>query len=527
MSNNPIDTQSSQWRALTQHEEDIRGLKIRDLFTDNPNRFRDFHLKLNNGFVFDYSKHAITEDTLALLCDLAKVRGVEEIRNEMINGAPINRSENRAVLHMALRGSTQQNIMIDGENVSNYVQNSTECIENIVDHIRDNTQITDIVNIGIGGSDLGPRMVYKALKPYANGPNVHFISNIDAQALNERLEGLEPKNTALFITSKTFTTLETITNANTAKAWLLDSLSPAECSQHLFAITMNTERAMAFGVPTNHILPMRKWIGGRFSLWSTVGLSIAVSCGFKVFKELLDGAKEMDEHFIRAPIEKNIPIIMALLGIWYRNIKNLPAQAILPYSHDLRDFPRFVQQLDMESNGKSVTQDGNAASVHTGPIIFGEAGTNAQHAFMQLLHQSEDIVPADFIVFSKAVHDRDEHHKHLFSNALAQSRALMEGAKNKEEPHKNFPGNRPSSTLLLDKLDAFHLGQLIALYEHKIFVQGAIWGINSFDQWGVELGKDIARELSSYLEETTKLPPDLDSSTASLIRIFREEFMKS
>ena len=525
MQNNTALTTSPEWLALEQHAQESQNQKIIDLFADE-SRFEDFHSALD-GLVYDYSKNNITGETIDLLCALAKSCGVEEMRQRMISGEAINNSENRAVLHMALRNSIGDHVEVEHEIVNDFVENSIRQIEGLSNQIRDNKAITDIVNIGIGGSDLGPRMVCKALQPFLNGPRIHFISNIDGQALSERLTGLDPKHTLIIVTSKTFTTLETVTNANTAKNWLLNELDENEISQHLYAITMHTERAMNFGVPASHILLMRDWIGGRFSLWSSVGLSIAAAFGFDAFKALLDGAHTVDEHFLHTPLQENIPVLMGLIGIWHRNFKNYPAQAILPYSHALRDFPRYLQQLDMESNGKSVTRDGEKVNAATGPIIFGEAGTNAQHAFMQLLHQSEEVVPADFIISIAPEHSLKGHHTHLVSNALAQSRALMIGQEDTENPARNFSGNRPSSTFMLDHVDPYHLGMLIALYEHKIFVQGCIWGVNSFDQWGVELGKTIARTLSNTLQGHDEHSEEYDGSTKALLDIFKEQYLKT
>ena len=514
MSNNSL-TKMPEWSALSAHQRELKEDHIKDYFEQDAARFEKFHLTLN-GLLFDYSKHKLRDETVPMLCALAKARGLEEMRGKMFGGERLNASENRAVLHTALRGSTDPSLEIDGENISEFVETTLEQVKTLSEEIRKNPKITDVINIGIGGSDLGPRTVYKALLPHADGPNLHFISNIDGRALESRLNGLRPENTALIITSKSFVTLETITNAETVKKWFLTALDEEALSERLFAISTNIEAATDFGVQQEHILPLRDWVGGRFSLWSAVGLSIATAIGFKEFKALLDGAKAMDEHFKNAPFEKNIPVIMGMIGIWYRNFWNYPAKAILPYSHDLRDLPKYLQQLDMESNGKGVDLEGEAVETASGPVIFGEAGTNAQHAFMQLLHQGPEIIPADFILVKTPEHPYENHHKKLLANALAQSKALMEGKTSKNEPHKAFEGNRPSSSLVLEKLDAYNLGMLLALYEHVIFVQGVIWGINSFDQWGVELGKVLAKSIQNELK--TPNSDNMDSSTQGLLK---------
>jgi len=514
-----------EWDSLRKHHKDISQLHLKTLFSEDKQRFEKFHTSLP-GILFDYSKHNITDETLASLMALAKACELEKHRESLYSGQKINTTNNRAVLHTALRGSCSPELEVDGEKISGFVQSTLGQIEALSSKIRHNKEITDIINIGIGGSDLGPRMVYKALKPLADGPTVHYVSNIDGSTLYHRLKALKPQNTLFVIASKTFSTLETLTNAQTAKDWLLKDLSADALYDHLIAVTAAPQEAEKFGVRKDHILPMRDWIGGRYSLWSSIGVSIAISNGFKSFLELLRGAKEIDDHFLNAPLEKNIPVIMAMLGVWYRNFWDYSAQAILPYSHDLRDFPTYLQQLDMESNGKSVTKDGQMVSISTGPVIFGEAGTNAQHAFMQLLHQSQNIIPADFILVASPQHPLGDHHEKLLANALAQSKALMEGQDNIDEPYRFFSGNRPSSSLILDKLDPFHLGMLLALYEHKIFVQGVIWNINSFDQWGVELGKINAKTIIKAFENKEKNIKS-DSSTTGLFDHLNQKFIES
>ena len=524
MSSN-ILTEMPEWAHLQNHKDDMENVHMRDLFATDPQRFEKFHITLP-GLLFDYSKHKVTEATMETLLSLAKERDVESQRDALFAGETLNASENRPALHMTLRGSCAKDLKIGEEDVSDFVQGTFNTIEEISDNIRKNPTIKAVVNIGIGGSDLGPRMAYKALKPLTDGPSVFFISNMDGSALAQRLDTLQPENTIFIISSKSFTTEETLANANAAKTWLLKSLNPSDLKAHLFAVTENTQGAEDFGIAADHILPMRSWIGGRTSIWGAVGLPIAIACGHKIFKNFLDGAHAVDQHFLNMPFEKNVPVIMALLGIWYRNFWSYPAQSILPYSHNLREFPIYVQQLDMESNGKSVTLDGKAIEYPTGPIIFGEAGTNAQHTFMQLVHQSPEIIPADFIGFATPHHHYTSHHHKLLGNMLAQSKAMMEGCEDQSEPHRNCPGNRPSSTLIFDRLDGYHLGMLLALYEHKVFVQGIIWGINSFDQWGVELGKTNAKKINEAIENN-KETDNIDSSTAGLLNHLKEKFIKS
>ena len=399
-------------------------------------------------------------------------------------------------------------------------------MKDLSDDIRADKKIKTVVNLGIGGSDLGPRMAYKALKPYKDGPKTYFISNIDASGLHFRLNDLDAKSTLFVISSKSFKTQETYENAKAAREWLLKSIDEAELPRHLVAVSNNVDAATAFGIEHDRILPMRDWIGGRYSVWSAIGLPLAIAYGFEKFQAFLDGARTMDAHFKTAPLSDNIPFLMGALGVWYRNFWDYPAHALLPYSHDLRDLPTYMQQVDMESNGKSVTRDGEPLPYDAGPIVFGESGTNSQHTFMQLLHQSNEIVPADIIAFVNTWHPYKAHHEKLLGHALAQGKSLMEGAPPSYEPYKNYPGNRPSSTLVFDILDFHHLGMLMALYEHKIFVQGILWGINSFDQWGVELGKSNAEKIIEHIEKQQKTK-NYDSSTAGLISYLHQKFIKS
>lgn len=512
MPNKPESTKPTdlpEWSALRAHHTALKNIRIADLFDADPSRFNTFHRKLKS-VLFDYSKHLVTRETLDLLCALARICDIEGQRDTLFSATPINTSENRAVLHTALRGSVDDALSIDGENIADFVSQAQEKIKTISQSIRANPAITDVVTIGIGGSEMGPRMVCDALRRDADGPHIHFISNIDGDDIDGVLRTLAPEKTAFIIASKTFTTLETIANAKYAKAWCNDDTT------QFYATTQNQNAARDFGITDENILPLRNWIGGRYSVWGAIGLPIAVSLGFESFQNFLDGAKAADTHFRQEPLEQNIPVLMAVLGIWYNNFYQYPSHAIIPYAQALDGFPGFIQQLDMESNGKHVDAHGHAVSMQTGPIVFGGTGTNAQHAFFQHLHQSTHITPVDFIAIINPKHKIEEHHTKLLANALAQSQALMLGQENAPEPHRNFEGNRPSTTFLLDRLDPFTLGMLMALYEYKIFVQGVIWGINSFDQWGVELGKALADNITQSLKEDNKIN-DIDSSTAGLI----------
>jgi len=524
MSNNSI-TNLPEWQALQNHRKDIDDVSIIDLFDANSDRFDLFH-KTVDGILFDYSKHRASNETMELLFSLARARNVEGWRDRMFNGERINNSEDRAVLHTALRGSVAKSLMVDGENVSVFVKDTLKQIEAITDDIRNNDAITDVVNIGVGGSDLGARLACDALCDFADGPTVHFLSNIDGHHVSRLLETLDPTRTVFIISSKSFSTLETMVNANTIRSWFIEILGEAKIAEHFYAVSTNIAAAKDFGIAEENILPLRDWIGGRFSVWSAIGLPIAVSLGFEKFQEFLNGAKAMDTHFKEAPLEHNIPVIMAMLGVWYNNFHGYHTHCILPYTQNLQNLATYIQQLDMESNGKGVTRDGDVVDYDTGPGIFGEPGTNGQHAFFQLLHQGTQIIPGDFIAVINAYHGLDEHHLNLLSNALAQAGAFAKGSKNDEEPHRNFDGNRPSTMILLDKLDAYHLGMLMALYEHKVFVQGVIWNINSFDQWGVELGKEMAKPIMNALAEE-HAPETLGSSTYSLTNTILEKFIKS
>ena len=524
MSNNSI-TDLPEWKALQDHREELKDTHILELFEGSANRFDQFHESLD-GLLFDYSKHHASPKTMELLLSFARARDLEGWRDRMFGGEHINTTEDRAVLHTALRGSVAKSLMVGGENVSQFVKETLQQIQSISDAIRGNEAITDVVNIGVGGSDLGARLVCDALTDFANGPEVHFLANIDGHKVSRLLERLDPSKTIFIISSKSFGTLETMTNAETIRGWFIESLGEQAIATHFYAITTNFEAAHTFGIVDDHILPLRDWIGGRFSVWGAIGLPIAIALGFETFTEFLNGAKAIDTHFKETPLEHNVPVIMGLLGFWYGNFYGYNTHCVLPYTQTLQHFPTYIQQVDMESNGKNVTRDGTPVDYTTGPTVFGDPGTNGQHAFFQLLHQGTQIIPADFIAFINAYHELDRHHLNLLSNAVAQASAFVRGSENQEELHRHFDGNRPSSMILLDKLDAYHLGMLMALYEHKVFVQGILWNINSFDQWGVELGKKMAKPIIAALEEG-HASEVLGSSTYSLTRTILEKFIKS
>ncbi len=524
MPNNSI-TSLPEWAALQNHYEETKNTTVHDLFQGMDNRFDIFHKEIK-GLLFDYSKQRVSQKTMDLLMSFARARDLEGWREKMFNGDHINLTEDRAVLHIALRGSVAKSLMVDGENVSHFVRDTLKQIEHLSNLIRENDEITDVVNLGVGGSDLGARLVCNALCDHADGPRMHFLANVDGHKIARLLTQLKPRNTVFLISSKSFGTLETMVNAQTIRAWFIDSYDESKIPQHFYAISNNINAVHAFGISKDNILPLRDWVGGRFSVWSAIGLPIAISLGYSKFEAFLAGAHAADMHFRDAPLEDNIPVIMAMLGIWYNNFHGMHAHAILPYAQDLNHFVPYIQQLDMESNGKGVTRDGAQIDYATGPVIFGAPGTNGQHAFYQLMHQGTTVIPADFIAVINPSHDLDKHHLNLLSNALAQSSAFAEGSENAEEPHRHFDGNRPSSMFLLDQLDAYHLGMVMALYEHKIFVQGIIWNINSFDQWGVELGKKMAKPIMAALE-TKEVPEGLDSSTSALTHIILKKFIKN
>lgn len=534
------------WKKLSQHQENIASIHMRDLFAADAKRFDKFSLKFAD-ILFDYSKHRITEETLPLLFQLAREANIENWRDKMFAGEKINITENRAVLHTALRNRANKPVFVDGHDVMPDVNAVLAQMREFSDKVRNGNwtgytgkRITDIVNIGIGGSDLGPVMVCDALKPCASPDlNVHFVSNIDGAHLMRALNQCDPETTLFIVASKTFTTQETMTNARSARTWFLHTAKDnAHVAKHFVALSTNAKAVKEFGIDTANMFAFWDWVGGRYSLWSAIGLSIALYVGMDNFEDLLTGAFEMDEHFKTAPLEQNMPVIMALIGIWYNNFFHIDTQAILPYDQGLSRFPAYLQQADMESNGKFICRDGSRVPYKTGPVVWGEAGTNGQHAFYQLIHQGTQIVPADFLM---PVHSQykvgdngNTHHKILLANFLAQTQSLMLG-KTKQQaraeleqqglsgealenllPHKEFEGNRPTTSIMFDKLTPNTLGKLIALYEHKIFVQGIIWDINSYDQWGVEYGKQIAQQILPQLI-SDEVVSNYDSSTNGLI----------
>lgn len=534
------------WQTLCQHQQSVVKLHMRDLFAQDPQRFDKYSFQLND-ILFDFSKHRMTDETLPLLMQVAREADIEGWRDRMFAGEKINFTENRAVLHTALRNRSNTPVMVDGKDVMPDVNAVLAQMRVFSDKVRSGDwkgytgkPITDVVNIGIGGSDLGPVMVCDALKPYASpNLNVHFVSNIDGAHLMRALEKCKPETTLFIVASKTFTTQETMTNAMSARTWFLESAKDnAFVAKHFAALSTNAKAVQAFGIDTANMFTFWDWVGGRYSLWSAIGLSIALYVGMDNFEALLDGAHEMDNHFKTAPLEQNMPVIMALIGVWYNNFFHVDTNAILPYDQGMARFPAYLQQADMESNGKFICRDGKRIEYKTGPVIWGEAGTNGQHAFYQLIHQGTQIVPCDFLM---PVHSHYAigkngyaHHKILLANFLAQTQSLMLGktpAQARAElekqgmsgealetllPHKVFEGNRPSTSIMFDKLTPNTLGKLIALYEHKIFVQGFIWNINSYDQWGVEYGKQIAQEILPLLTNNEQIS-NFDSSTNGLI----------
>jgi glucose-6-phosphate isomerase len=531
-------TTTPAWLSLKEHYEATKGLHLRQRFTDEADRGSRLSLKVGAIYA-DYSKNLISDQTMDLLFELARERGVEKLRDEMFAGVKINTTEQRAVLHTALRNQGTEHIDVDGQDVLPEVREVLKRMAAFSNAIRDDSwlgytgkPIRNVINIGIGGSDLGPVMVTEALRYYSQrNLSVKFVSNVDATHFVEVVRDLDPAETLFIVASKTFTTDETMTNAQSARTWVLDSLHDDQAiARHFVAVSTNAEEVTKFGIDVDNMFGFWDWVGGRYSVTSAIGLSVMVSIGPDNFHDLLAGFYTMDEHFRTAQPEQNLPFILGLIGIWHNNFYGAASEAILPYDQYLSRFAAYFQQANMESNGKSVTKDGQFVNYATGPVIWGEPGTNGQHAFYQLLHQGRQFVPCDFIGFAEPLNPLGEHHRKLSANLFAQTRALAFG-KTAEEvkaegvpdgliPHKVFSGNRPTTTLLLPKLTPNTLGQLIALYEHKIFVQGAIWGINSFDQWGVELGKVLARDIYSELK-TEESSMSYDSSTDALIKTYR------
>lgn len=539
-------TDMKQWKALQKHYEEIKDSQLIDLF-NNKNRFDEFSIKNDEaGLLLDYSKNIVTNKTMNLLFDLAKACQVKESARSMYSGDKINWTEDRAVLHTALRNRTGKEIFVDSENIMDEINRVLRHMKEFSDQLRSGQwkgitgkNIENIVNIGIGGSDLGPRMACEALKKFADGPAVHFVSNVDGSDMTEVLKRLEPETTLFMVASKTFTTQETLTNARTARDWIINGLGEHSVQNHFAAISTNKKKVEEFGIDSRNMFEIWDFVGGRYSLWSAIGLPIACSIGFDRFEEMLEGAHAMDAHFLDAPYNENIPVILGLLGIWYNNFFGSQTHAVLPYSRYLHRFPAYLQQGDMESNGKSVDRTGCEIDYQTGPIIWGEPGTNGQHSFYQLVHQGTKLIPADFIGFIKPLSRLNDHHEKLMSNFFAQTEALAFGLseteviKNMEEegveeekikkiaPYRTFKGNRPSNSILFKELTPRALGILIAMYEHKIFTQGVIWNINSFDQWGVELGKKLANVILPELKN--RKAGVHDSSTTGLIADFLSE----
>jgi glucose-6-phosphate isomerase len=535
-------THSPAWQALSAHQAAIGGLSMRDLFRADPARFDKFSLQLH-GLLLDYSKNLITEQSLTLLFDLARQARLQDWIARMFDGDKINTSEQRAVLHVALRAPRDQEILLDGKNVVADVHRVLEHMRRYTDAIRSGElrghtgkPISDIVNIGIGGSALGPLMVCCALKPYGSAAlNAHFVSNVDATDLAETLKRLDPATTLFIVSSKTFTTQETLTNAHSARRWLVEGLGAEEAvAKHFAAVSTNLAATSQFGINPEHVFEFWDWVGGRYSLWSAIGLPIALFVGMDNFEQMLSGAHAMDQHFRTAPLERNMPVLLGMLGVWYNNFFGAATQAILPYDQYLQHLPAYLQQLEMESNGKRADRDGNAVDYATQEVIWGEPGTNGQHSFYQLIHQGTQLIPADFLAPVNSHNPLGEHHAMLLANCFAQTEALMLGKTEEEAraelqaqgmgearlaallPSKVFPGNRPTNTLLFDRLDPHTLGMLVALYEHKVFVASVVWNINAFDQWGVELGKQLAGKLLPELHEKRRVSSH-DASTNGLI----------
>lgn len=539
-------TKTEAWQALKTHFDKVESVHMRDLFAADPQRFDKFSVHFND-ILLDYSKNRVTEETMHLLFKLAREANVSGWTRRMFSGEHINFTEDRAVLHFALRNRSNTPIYVDGKDVMPEVNEVLErmrrfCIKVHTGIWKGHTgkRITDVVNIGIGGSDLGPLMVTEALKPYARGDiQVHYVSNVDGTHVAEQIKKLDPETTLFIVSSKTFTTQETLTNAHTARRWLVENLrDESAVAKHFVAVSTNAEEVERFGIDTRNMFEFWDWVGGRYSLWSSIGLSIALYLGMDNFEELLAGAHAMDQHFLRAPMEKNLPVIMGLLGIWYSSFFGAETHAILPYDQYLHRFTAYLQQADMESNGKRIDRDGNIVDYPTGPIIWGESGTNGQHAFYQLIHQGTKLIPIDFMAPVETHNPVGEHHVILLANFFSQSEALMLGRTEEQAlkelkagglseealerllPHKIFPGNKPSNSIMFHKLTPYTLGSLIAMYEHKIFVEGVIWRINSFDQWGVELGKQLAKTILSKLDDDDPVHGH-DSSTNGLINYYK------
>lgn len=539
-------TNSPSWLALEEHFNKVQNIHLKDLFKDD-NRFNEFSVGLND-ILLDFSKNRITSETFKLLVGLAKETGVEVGIKAMFSGDEINNTEKRSVLHIALRNRSNTPVIVNGKDIMPQINEVLNQMRLFTKKVRSGEwkgfsgkSITDVVNIGIGGSDLGPLMVSEALRPYGGDQlKVHFVSNIDGTHISETLKHINQETTLFVIASKTFTTQETLTNATSAKDWFLQSTAnEMDVAKHFVALSTNTEGVAAFGIDTQNMFEFWDWVGGRYSLWSAIGLSIALAIGFENFEEVLLGAHEMDKHFESAPFEENIPVILAILGVWYNNFFNAESHCILPYDQYMHRFAAYFQQGDMESNGKSTTKQGGKVNYSTGPIVWGEPGTNGQHAFYQLIHQGTKLIPCDFIAPVNSQNPISDHHSKLLSNYFAQTEALMRGKTSQEAkeellssgmemeainellPHKVFEGNKPSNSIMVKKLTPRVLGSLVAMYEHKIFTQSIIWNVNAFDQWGVELGKQLAKAILPELKSNNKINSH-DSSTNGLINFYKE-----
>ncbi|MEY2651971.1 MAG: Glucose-6-phosphate isomerase [Bacteroidota bacterium] len=532
-------TQTAAWQKLEAHFAQVKGLKMQDLFAADANRAAQFHIEWQD-FLLDFSKNRITAETMQLLQELATEVQLKDAIENYFAGDLINQTEQRAVLHTALRANSGQEILVDGQDVMTEIQAVKQKIKGFCEGVIAGERkgftgkaFTDVVNIGIGGSDLGPAMLDDALAFYKNHLKLHFVSNVDGDHVQEVIKNLNPETTLFVIVSKTFTTQETLSNAQTIRAWFLKAATQADVAKHFVAVSTNLQKVQEFGIAPENIFPMWDWVGGRFSLWSAVGLSISLAVGPNNFEQLLKGAQQMDAHFKNTPFEQNMPVIMALLSVWYNNFYGAETEALIPYTQYLQKLAPYLQQGIMESNGKSIGRDGKPVGYQTGTIIWGEPGTNSQHAFFQLIHQGTKLIPTDFIGFKQSLHQHQDHHDKLMSNFFAQTEALLMGkteAQVQQEfdkqgvnqeftefllPFKVFSGNKPTNTLLIEKLTPASLGALIALYEHKLFVQGIIWNIFSYDQWGVELGKQLATTILNEIE--SKQVAAHDASTSFLL----------
>ena len=539
---NTNPTSTTAWNEIQNHFETMKNVSMKKMFQEDASRASNFHIKWND-FLIDYSKNRINQETMDLLVKLANEVHLKEAISGYFDGEIINKTENRAVLHTALRAPKQASVKVDGQNIIPEIYEVKSKIKIFTDEILNGTRkgftgkaFTDVVNIGIGGSDLGPAMVVEGLQFYKNHLNVHFVSNVDGDHVNEIIKKLNPETTLFVIVSKTFTTQETLTNSETIRTWFLKSAKQEDVAKHFVAVSTNIKNVTAFGINADNVFPMWDWVGGRFSLWSAVGLSISLAVGFDNFDKVLKGANEMDEHFKTAAFDKNIPVVLALLSIWYNNFFGAESEALIPYTQYLQKLAPYLQQGIMESNGKSIGRDGKPVNYQTGTIIWGEPGTNSQHAFFQLIHQGTKLIPTDFIGFVNSLYGNKDHHDKLMSNFFAQTEALLNGKTEEEvrnefekqglspekadylSPFKVFEGNKPTNTILINSLTPETLGSLVAMYEHKIFVQGIIWNIFSYDQWGVELGKQLA---TSILEEiNSKSLNKHDSSTEFLLQYY-------